>query len=503
MKTYIRFLFFIFLIGCSPQVCTNVEPAVLPEGSIEYHSEEAVTNNTTFTPVEWIPIDWWNYFEDSQLDNYIRTAIAKNPTLEKAQMQILVALYKADAVKAALYPNVALSGSVQRNKLSKTGIIPSAPTTITIPGVPGGPGIPITPAMSIPFYFTLYQTQFTLFYDFDLWSKNRNTLCAAIGEYNASIADAALAQLSLSLSVAEVYFKLQTALERKRILERVVENNEIYLGLIEERVKFNVDTVSNVYTAQSELTTARQALYQVEAEIVINDAQLKMYLAGDFDEVVTPICLEEKAPIRAPLPENIPLNLISHRPDITAQLWLINSAGCMIEVAKAGYYPDFNLSGLGGLQTIRLKDLLEARSFYGFLGPAFSLPFFDGGLLNANLDSSAVNYDLAILEYNHLVQKAAKEVIEGIGLVQIAQKQLIDFQSDVEYRYKNYQLSQERIAGNVGTRLDSILKEQAFLTAKDGELVAIGNKLQALLKLFKALGGGYDTNGACCYCEME
>ena len=194
-----------------------------------------------------------------------------------------------------------------------------------------------------------------------------------------------------------------------------------------------------------------------------------------------------------PLPKDLPVHLLAYRPDITAQLWLIESAGKLIEVAKAGFYPDFNLTAIFGYQTIHLSKLFIYPSTYYNVDPAFTLPIFDGGRLLANLRGSEINYDLAILQYNELVINAVRDVLDGIAVLKNSYEQYQEFKNRRSQLEQIFNLTKLRVENNLNSNLDYLSSEQNMLVARDQEVVALGNTIQAALTLIKAVGGGYDA----------
>ena len=456
-------------------------PIDFPCTALETARQET-SSNLLIDSEEWVPNEWWKLFYDEQLTQFILTAFVKNPTLQAAQARILLAIANADRVRSALYPYLVGSADVSIQKLSKTGVVPFGTTSI-----------PNAPSSEIPAYFRLYETQLNLTYDFDIWGKNRNTLRAALGEVQANIADEAFSRLQLGISVAQVYYQLQIDYKLQQIAQTLVTNREAYLSLIRDRVRDSLDNALTLLTAETNLVLARQTLLQIQGEIAVYEYQLKTFLAEDFEEAIYAInVVDQPLPI-VPFPCALPLHLIAHRPDIIAQLWLIGSAGRQIEVAKAGFYPDFNISALIGFQTIHFRELFKWPSVYYNIDPAISLPIFDGGRLLANLHGSEVNYDLAIFQYNSLVLNAVKEVLDGIAVLTNAELQLKQYEEALEYQTQILQLTSLRMAHSLDSNLDYLNNEANLLNARNEEVIAFGNTLQAILSLIKALGGGYDV----------
>lgn len=491
--TFFPFLLFtafcLILSGCTS--ATHVAPYDVPSQTLENAIQEA--NNDPLFENDLIPQEWWLLFDDDQLTEFIQTSFARNPTLQQAKSQILAAAYTADYVHSSLFPFLGWGADVSRQKLSKTGVIPfetgppgSGTPIIDVPVMPGSTG-------GIPVYFTLYETELNLTYNFDFWDKNRNAFRAALGRMRANIAEEAFAKLLLGIAVAQVYYDLQTKYKRQEILRALVENRLHYLNLVQKRIHGNLDNEIAFQNAESNLSDARDSLLQVQGDIAVSEYQLKAYLAGNFLEEIMQINITQKPLPRVPLPEDLPLHLISQRPDIIAQLWLIESAGRQIEVAKAGFYPDFNLAALFGFQTIHFGELFKWPSRYFNVDPAVTLPIFDGGKLLANLHESEINYDLAILEYNDLVINAAKEVLDGIAVLRNTWQRLQENANKLEHQTKSYQLTNLRVSHSLNNILDQLNSEEIMLMSQDQEVVALGRMIQAILGLIKALGGGYDT----------
>ncbi len=437
---------------------------------------------------EGIPNDWWSLFNDEQLNGFILKAFCRNPTLHAAREQICRAAAVANLARSSLFPDLTLGADVSRQKFSETGLIPfnlmkNVPANTPFPATGGVNGIPV--------YFTQYETELTLLYDFDLWGKRRSAWKAALGEVCARIADEAFVRLNLGISVANTYFLLQTDYKRAEIASQLVENQEQTLILLKQRMERNLESKQSVLTAESNFRAARNNLLQIEGEIAVKENQLRAYLADLFEEEIYPIEIEKRPLPVIPLPQDLPLHLISSRPDIAAQLWLIESAGNQIKAAKAGFYPDFNLTAIFGYQTLHLKELFQSPSTFYNIDPAVTLPIFDGGRLKANLRASEVNYNLAIYEYDNLVIKAVQEVLDGLAVLKISEKQLDDMSAQLIDQENLLELTRLRVKNHLDSKLNSLIKEADVLSAKDQEIVALGNTIQAALFLIKALGGGY------------
>jgi NodT family efflux transporter outer membrane factor (OMF) lipoprotein len=481
---------FCFLAGCSSA------PRIIPKEAPYLAIEHSIQTNS-YSPLiiygREIPEEWWMLFHDEQLSSLIEQALAANPTLQQARLKILQAAYQADFARSFLFPTFTLGGDVLREKFSETGLIPfnnpasAAPPQPSLPATGGSNGIPV--------YFTQYETEVFMNYDLDIWGKNRKTWDAALGIAQANAAEEIFTSLLISMAVAKVYFELQTDYQKERIALALLENQKKNLELTKLRVERHIDNLVNVKQAEVSVSEAQEDLLQLQANIATNEYKLKAYLGGDFLEEVNSKGITRHTLPSVPLPADLPLHLIAYRPDITAQLWLLYSAGQEIEIAKIGFYPDFSITGLIGYQTLHLHKLFEYPSMYYNVDPAFTLPIFDGGKLLSNLRQSEVNYDLAIAEYNDLILKAAQEVLTSLAVLNASEKKLDASQNQLNRQEEVFKLTQLKRDGNLASELDALKTEQAALLASRQYTNNLGNTLQASLNLIQSLGGGYKAYG--------
>lgn len=446
-----------------------------------------------------MPQSWWRLFGDAQLDAFIEKTLQQNPTLQSAQMRIFASVYMVENLQSALYPYISFGADVSRQKLSRTGVIPfnTGPTGSDTPVL----SVPIIPASGIPEYFSLYETELNLTYNFDFWHKRRNTFKAALGSLQAHIAEEAFVRLELSIKVAEVYYELQMNYRRQEVMQAFVDNRTRYVNFIQKRLEGNLDNELALQQAESNLSDIKDLLLTIQGTIALNENQLRAYMAGDFEEEIFARPIIQCGLPKVPLPEDLPVHLLAQRPDIIAQLWMIESAGLQIEVAKAGFYPDFNLASFFGFQTIHFAKLFRWPSAFFNVDPAVSLPIFDAGKLMANFRGAEIDYDLAISEYNRLVIGAVKEVLDGLALLRNTWKRLEESESKLSRQHELYRLTKLRVAHNLNSTLDELISEGNVLMSQDQEIIALEHTIQAALGLIKSLGGGYEVGSRDEACE--
>src|SRR5262249_2808149 len=113
------------------------------------------------------------------------------------------------------------------------------------------------------------------------------------------------------------------------------------------------------------------------------------------------------------LPRELAADLLGRRPDIVAARLRAEAAARRIDQARAAFYPNVNLVAFAGVQSIGLDMLGRSGSSIGSIGPAISLPIFDGGRLRSQLRGADADYALAVANYDDTVVRALQDVADA------------------------------------------------------------------------------------------
>lgn len=432
--------------------------------------ESEVRGEKIFTETDWPDPEWWRVFDDEVLAYLIETALENNPRMKIAQLQIYLQDAERREAQALLYPTLDFNSDISRIRYSKNGYF----------------GL-----TTLPLEFNQYEATLNFKWALDFWGKSRNTLAAYIGEEQTAIAESREVELILSISVAKTYFNLQTYREREKALSQRVQAQEKVVELQKLRVKQKLASELDVLIQEEELSQERENLIWVRNQIKGAQTHL-LALVGNFDLVIAEKegALAEALPFS--LPCTLPVDLIHHRPEITAQIWRIETAWRFRNVAQALFYPDINLVGFIGLQSLHWNNWFAAESWYGQWGPAVHLPIFEGGALVANLDEKDVEWRQETWQYRQTVLNAIEEAVDAIHGLDYTLKQYRESQNKTEAVAKLYKLTQARMKNRLNSLNDVLLSEVEYWKVKDQELALKGAAYNAYLSLISALGGGYD-----------
>jgi len=165
-----------------------------------------------------------------------------------------------------------------------------------------------------------------------------------------------------------------------------------------------------------------------------------------------------------------------------------------LEGAKLEYLPDINLAGFVGVQSFGLSQLFASKSQQFSIGPAISLPIFDGGLINANITGKEANRNQAIANYQEQLVQALREVSDGIGSMKSSQSNYSSYSNAYQNAKTNYESTQRRSEVGIASKESVLTIEQAYIAQGQNFAEAKQKMLTANIVLIQALGGAYWQN---------
>ena len=291
---------------------------------------------------------------------------------------------------------------------------------------------------------------------------------------------------------ATLYFALQTVEKELETLERTRETRRENLRLVQARVDTGTSDELDLSRAQSELAVVEADLEVIKAlkERTLNAmAVLEGQTPARFSLEVTPL------PCSPPsVPEVLPSELVSSRPDVVAAEELAKAASAAIGVAKSVFFPSFNLTLLGGTSTQDSDKVFDSDSRFWSLSPGFTLPIFEGGRNMANLEIAEEAYLEAIENYKRTVLNAIREVEDAIVNVRQLERQSEKLEESVTAAFRTTELSRSRYLEGLVSYFDVVDAERQALDLERSLNVACGQRYAASVELIRALGGGYSSS---------
>lgn len=397
------------LIAITLQGCSLAPTYHVPDIALPPHYKEQDGPWHPVQPAEHIQPQWWQVFEDKQLNDLQERLLHANPDLAAALAHYDASQAYASQLHAGLFPQVNASVAPLRQRQSDRRPLRGD----TQPSV-----------------YNSDTAGFSLSFDPDLWGKIRNQVAAGDAQAQASADDLAVARLSLQRQLATLYVQARGLDAQSRILKTSLDDYRQALQLTRDRYEGKIASELDLTRAQSQLAEAQAQLDDVTAQSNLSEhaiAELVGVLPGDF------ALAHDAAPLKLPeVPQALPGSLLQQRPDIAAAERRVFAANANIGVAKSAWYPDFSLTGLLGGQTQGSGNLLAAANRYWALGPLVNLPIFDGGRRSANERQAKAEFEEAAAQYHSQVLKAVREVEDNLSQLRDLQQESQDQQAAVD-----------------------------------------------------------------------
>lgn len=454
------------LAGCSlaPSFSTPEAPI-----ASDWGGESSAAKPGTAVESSSASLDWRTFVVDEQLQGLIETALANNRDLRQALLDVEAARAQYGIQRSDRLPTLQVEGSGQRERVP--GDLSASGRSTTQSRYQAGVGLTT--------------------YELDLFGRVENLSEAALQEFLATEEGARSTRISLISNIVRTYVIRDGALERKRLAKQVLNTREASLQLIADRLELGAATALDYQEALGLVEQTRVDLERVEREIRQTTNALTL-LVGVPD--VRPQLSDEPTSDRwivQGLAPGAPSELLEHRPDIRAAEHRLKSRNANIGAARAAFFPRFSLTGSFGSASAELSDLFGSGQESWSFAPRLTLPIFDGGRNEANLDLANVRKDLAVAEYEKVIQSAFREVSDAIAAKETLQRETAARQSLVKTSKMRLQLSRARYengADDYSRYLDA--QRQSFRNRS--ALVQVQTEQQlALADLFRALGGGW------------
>jgi NodT family efflux transporter outer membrane factor (OMF) lipoprotein len=417
-------------------------------------------------------LDWWRSFRSKELTALIEEARTANLDIAAAIAQIEQADAQARIAGAPLLPNVGLAGSAEHLRTSQ------ATTAGSTSGSLGGSE---RDALS---------ASLTASYEIDFWGKNRSALRAAEESAVASRYNREVVGLSTVVSVADAYFQVLAAQDRLRIASENAASATRILNLIKQQ--FSAGTASDLNVAQQEslVNQERAAIPPLRQTLQQTKATLALLIARPLERVVVRGGSMQAIAIPHVTP-GLPSELITQRPDVRQAEANLSSANANVENARAQMLPSITLTGEGGYQSAILKTLLRPESAFYTATAGLTQPIFDGARLQGNLDLQKGLQDQLLQNYRKAVISAFTDVDKA--LIAVRETALAErLQRDVVTSSRRaFDLSEQQLRAGTLNLITLLQTEQTLFQAEDALAQARLARLEAVVSLYQALGGGW------------
>ena len=428
---------------------------------------------------EWPSADWWRRFGSPRLDQMMADAEAANFDVAASIARVRQADAQLRVAGAALLPSLSASGGGTRS------VSPWGDSTKPSWG-PGGMGTAKSASFANSFNLGLAAS-----YELDFWGKNRSIQAAAAASAIQSRYDARTAQLSVQAGLATTYFDLVGQSERLVVARETVANSDRVLAAIQDRMVAGTVTALDVAQQESVVAAQRATIPPLEQQIR-QDANALAILTAKLPEDVV-VAPETLAAIALPvIRPGLPSTLLARRPDVNSAEQQLVAANANIGAARAALYPDVTLTAGGGVQSIALATLMQPSGLFAALGASVTQVIFDNGRLEGQVDFTRARYDELVDDYRKAVISAFADVENALVAVQKTSELEAAQRVNVSTSRNAFEIAEAQLAAGTVDITIVLNTQRALFSAQDLLVQARLLHLQAVVGLYKAMGGGWD-----------
>ena len=413
---------------------------------------------------------WWQVFGDDTLHVLIRTALEENNDVRLAVARVLEARAQAGIARADRFPRLDGNASYQRQRISTVGTVPVAPG--------------IEPERDV------FRTTLDLSFELDLWGRLRRANEAARADLLAGEENRRSVVVTLVADVAQAYFDLLELDRELDIARRTMDSRRESLRIARLRSDNGLTSELDLRRAEAEVASAAAQIPGLERRIAETEHRLSVLLGRNPGPIPRGPLLTDQTALPE-VPAGLPSTLLERRPDLRQAEQRLVAANARIGEAKAAYFPQVNLTGAFGVESIALSDLFTGPARVWQFGPRITIPIFNAGKITNQVRAAEARTEQALVQYQQAVQQAFREVEDALVGHRKVREIRPELEALVEANRRSLRIADLRYRDGLSSYLD-VLDAQRQLFVSEIDLArTTRDQLTAVVQLYKALGGGW------------
>jgi len=414
--------------------------------------------------------DWWKLFHDPELTGLEEAAIRANQDLKAAVARVDQARAALQGAKSPLYPSLAFNPSITRFRTSgNTATSRGSSNTASDIRVP-----------------------FDLSYEVDLWGKIRRGIEAVESQAKATADDLGVVLHTMEADIASTYFQIRSLDLQVAILNRTVASYHRQVDLLNTQLKAGL--VGKISVAQAEALL--YSTLSEQAEVRRQRADLEHALASLMGKAPSGFALPAKAldlDVKLPkVPAGLPADLPRRRPDVAEAEQNLAAASAQIGVAVSQYYPDLQLTGAAGWESLDLRHLLNWQSRIWSIGASLAQPLFEGGRIDASVAQARGRYAELLALYRGQVLIAYRDVEDALTDLHLRSEAAQSLTQAVDSSREYLTLAQTQYQQGLISYFQVIYAERILLGNELSAAQLASQRLVSMVLLLKALGAGWE-----------
>lgn len=429
-----------------------------------YESPEVKTDNLyrteqTLDSTSLASVSWGKLFTDPILQEYIREGLTNNYDMKIALQNLIAAEANMKQGKLGHLPSVSINGFWDYEKYRRRND------------------------------YNEYELSGKLSWEADIWGKIRSGKRASIAAYLQTVSGKQAIQTEIVANIASTYYQLLALDAQVKVAEETLINRGKGIETIKALKSAGIVNEVSVKQTEAQKYATEIILKDLKYSVNVVENTLSILLGKAPNTIPRDIFENQK--ITANIKVGIPALLLSRRPDVVSAELNFRNSFELTNVARSNFYPSLTVSAAGGLNSLDLKEWFNANSLFTTVLTRLTQPVFNQRSIKTNFEIAKANQQKAYLQFEKSLLIAGKEVSDALA----------DYDNETEKLViRKNKLDALKIAADYSDELlqYGMVNYLEVLTAKDDalstELELINNKynqMNAVINLYKALGGGY------------
>lgn len=408
-------------------------------------------------------LQWQAFIRNEQLSGVVALSLEQSRNLRKAVANIEAARATYRIQKSSELPTIEAGATGSKARSSTSAITQSSSATLGVSS-----------------------------YELDFFGKARNLTALEFETYKGVEEAEKAVRIALIAETANAWLSYASDQSLLSLAQKTHESASKTIALVEKRVALGIDSRVSLYSAQSVLEQAKADVASYTTAVAQDHAALELLVGAKVDTSLLPTQLETASNAwLAEVPVGLSSEILLERPDVLEAEHTLKAAHANIGVARAAYFPSITLTGKGGVGSSTLSGLFSGgtSTIWSFV-PNVSLPIFDAGERDANLEYAKAKRDVYLATYEETIQTAFSEVATALARRVSIFEQIRAQEALVEANKKSYALYDARYQKGVDTYLNTLLAQRSFYSAEKTLISVRLEELSNRVTLYRVLGGG-------------
>jgi multidrug efflux system outer membrane protein len=422
-------------------------------------------------------VHWWTAFNDPNLTSLVVRAVKSNLDLKQAEARIRQARAQRGVVASALWPAADATASYTRART---------------PGF-GAPSVSAN----------LFQTGLDAAWELDVFGGTRRAVEAADADIQFAVEDRRDVLVTLVSEVALDYIDLRGFQQEIVIARNNLKAQQETANVTRKRFQGGFVGALDVANADAQVATTASVIPGLETSAQQTIYSLSVLLGLEPAALLKELSPSSVIPTTPPdVPLGIPAELLRRRPDIRRAEAQIHAATANIGVATADLFPKFSLTGNLSFQNEHLNDLIVWKNRAWSYSPAVDWQIFNAGRVSSNIEVQKALMQQSVLTYQQTVLTALQDVENALVAYTKEYQRRKSLVDSVAANRKAVDYSTQLYTQGLTDFLNVLNAQRSLFATEDALVVSTRNLSTDLVALYKALGGGWDSESMASYQEQ-